>query len=265
MNAEQIKLDVGNAKLDTYCPERLGERKEAILVIPGGGYRQLSLSIEGEPIALAYASRGFAAFVLHYSVCDALRNNTPLAEASAAMAYIRRNADKYNINPNKIYAVGFSAGGHLCATLGTMWHNNDICKMAKVESGENKPTAIVLCYPVISGVNYVHIGSFKNLLANKEPSASELEFYSAEKNVNEKSSPAFIIHTAEDESVPVQNSLIMAKAYADAGVQFELHIYPHGKHAFALGNDITDLGEHRRDEKYARWVDDSIYFFRNLK
>ncbi len=273
INAERITmiyeekvLGVGNAKLTIYKPDHLNEKKEAILVIPGGGYGGCSSFLEGEPIALAYVARGFAVFVLEYSVGIKIRESKPITEASAALAYIRKNSEHYEIDPQKIYAVGFSAGGHLCGTLATLWHKEEICRESGVTAGENRPNAVALCYPVISSGKYAHTQSFKNLLCTDEPTKEDLEYYSIEKNVDERSVPAFIIHTAEDRAVPVQNSIVLANAYADAGVQFELHIYPHGDHAFALGNDVTNFWQKENcDEKYARWVDDSIYFFRNLK
>jgi dipeptidyl aminopeptidase/acylaminoacyl peptidase len=128
---------------------------------------------------------------------------------------------------------------------------------------------VVLCYPVISAdkKNCPHVDSFLNLTGKKEISEKDIDDWSLERHVDEKSAPAFIIHTAEDELVPVRNALAISRAYADAGVQFEMHIYPHGPHGFALGNKLTDPNHDGRwsDEKYARWIDDSIYFFEHLK
>lgn len=265
----KINLGIGNAELHIYKPDR-AKNYPAMLVIPGGGYAQVCTDREGEPIALAYASKGYVAAVLHYSIAPTLPENSPLAEASKAMAYIRRNADALGVDKTKVYAVGFSAGGHLCGSLGTLWHREDIMAKAAVAYGENRPTAVVLCYPVISAENIgkvPHLGSFYNLLGKTELTKEEIDEWSLEKHVDEKSAPAFIIHTAEDEIVPVQNSLVMANAYANAGIQFELHVYPHGPHGNALGTGVTDDNGDGAwvDAQYARWVDDSIYFFEHLK
>ncbi len=260
------ELKIGTATLRIYKPDT-AENYPAMLVIPGGGYANIiHTREEGEPIALAYASKGFAAFVLHYSTGKDAPINCPLAEASKAMAYIKRNAEELGVDPKRVYTVGFSAGGHLSGSLATLWHRNEIIERAEIEYGENKPTASVLCYPVVSGVDHPHFGSFQNLLGSVSPSTEELEYYSLEKHVDERSAPAFITHTAEDQLVPVQNSINLANAYANAGVQFELHIYPHGLHGAALGNAITSNGCKTFEQpQYARWVDDSIYFFEHLK
>lgn len=264
MKYEEISLGYGKAELHIYTPD-LYVSGEAMLVIPGGGYGGVCTDREGEPIALSYLSRGFMTFVLHYSVGADAPVNVPLAEASKAIAYIRRNADKYRINKDKVYAVGFSAGGHLCGSLGTLWHRDEIVKKAQIEYGENRPSGVVLCYPVITSGDRAHKGSFYNLIGTKTPTDEQLDYYSLEKHVDKNSSPAFIIHTAEDTLVPVHNSLYMATAYADAGVPFELHVYPHGPHGMALANEITAGGhDYYIDPRYERWVDDSIAFFRGL-
>lgn len=264
MKYSEIKLGVGKGELHIYKPDVKGG-DEAILVIPGGGYGTVCTDREGEPIALSYLSRGVTAFVFHYSVGADAPVNVPLSEASAAIAYIRRNASEYGINKDKIYAVGFSAGGHLCGSLGTLWHRESIIARAGVEYGENKPNGVVLCYPVITGGEKAHKGSFYNLIGTKTPTDEQLDYYSLEKHVDDKSAPAFIIHTAEDRLVPVHNSLLMATAYADAGVPFELHVYPHGPHGMALGTSVTATANIPDvDDRYARWVDDSLSFFRSL-
>ena len=237
-----------------------------MLVLPGGGYGGLTLITEGEAIAHAYIARGYTAAVLHYSWYPKTKDNSPLAEASKAIAYLRRNAEELCIDPNRVYAVGFSAGGHLCGSLGTLWHRDDIVKLAEVEYGENKPTAVVLCYPVISAEQIgkkPHLGSFYHLLCKQELDREDIDTWSLEKHVDERSAPAFIIHTAEDNIVPVENSLVMGRAYADAGVQFEMHIYPHGPHGGGLA--IPNRHNLWVNSQYARWVDDSIYFFDHLK
>ena len=261
---EKVTLGVGKAELFIYKPDRVST-KEAMLVIPGGGYGTVCTDREGEPIALAYLAKGITSFVLHYSVGKDAPVNVPLVEASAAIAYIRRNAERFAIDPEKIYAVGFSAGGHLCCSLGTLWHKAGIAEKAGITYGENCPNGVVLCYPVISGVSYPHLGSFRNLIGGAEPSKEQLEEWSLELHVDDKSAPAFIIHTAEDRLVPVQNALCIATAYANAKRPFELHVYPHGDHGFALATEVTSGGNTAfEDARYARWVDESMTFFRSL-
>ena len=240
--------------------------KPAMLVIPGGGYSVVCTEREGEPIALAYLALGYNAFVLHYSVGREASGERPLAQASEAVAYIRRNSKALSISEDMIFAVGFSAGGHLCGSLATVWKSENAVHAAGIKAGENRPDGVVLCYPVISGTEHPHKGSFVNLCGCENPTTRQLEYYSLERHVDKDSSPAFIIHTAEDELVPVENSLLMAQAYAKAGVTFELHVYPYGPHGLSLANDITSQGKSELiDSQYARWVNDSNIFLRSLK
>lgn len=259
---EKITLGVGNAELTVYDSD--GLKGDAILVIPGGGYSNVCADREGEPIALSYLSKGIKAFVLNYSTKDAAKGHQPLVEASAAIAYIRANKENYGIT-GKIYAVGFSAGGHLCASLATMWHRDEVVERAGIKYGENRPDAVVLCYPVISGVTMPHKGSFHNIIGSTEPTVEQLNYYSAEQHVDERSVPAFIMHTATDDLVPVQNALCFATAYANNKIRFELHVYPEAPHGIALANKITSRGSKAwEDTQIERWIDDSIYFFKHL-
>ncbi len=259
------EIKIGAATLYIYKPN-LAVNCPAMLVLPGGGYGAICTEREGEPIALAYAARGFVSAVLHYSILENAKDSTPLSEATAAVAYLRKNAKELGIDPEKVYSVGFSAGGHLSASLATLWHREKVMAKAGTVGEEGKPTASVMCYPVVSGVDHPHLPSFYNITGTQTPTAQQLNEWSIEQHVDEKSAPAFIIHTAEDSLVPVHNSIALGRAYADAGIQFELHIYPHGEHGFALGSDVTICGNpDLMDEKYARWVDDSIYFFNHLK
>ena len=260
------EIELGTATLKIYKPDK-AKNYPAMLVFPGGGYgNMIHTGEEGEPIALAYAARGFVGFVLHYSTGKLAPVNVPLAEASRAIAYIRRNAEMLGVDADRVYTSGFSAGGHLSGACATLWHRKEIIEMAEIEYGENKPTASVLCYPVVSGVDHPHLGSFQNLIGKGAPTQEELEYHSLEMHVDEKSAPVFLTHTAQDPLVPVHNSLALASAYSKAGIQFEMHIYPHGPHGVALGNHITSNGNKSFEvPQYTRFVDDSIYFFEHLK
>ena len=260
---EKIKL--GNADLFIYRPDAAVNRP-AMLVIPGGGYGAICTEREGEPVAHTFLAKGYVSFLLHYSIYPNAKNNTPLIEASMAMAYIRQNAERFGVDKDKVYAIGFSAGGHLAVSLATLWHREEIVKGANIEYGENKPTAVIACYPVVSGTNHPHFASFQNLTGQVDPTPEMIDYYSLEKHVDKRSAPAYIIHTAEDTLVPVQNSICLARAYAEAGVQFEFHIFPHCDHGFVLGNDLTQKPDGSfNDPQYARFVDDAIYFFKHLK
>lgn len=262
---EKILLDETdeNAYLEAYVADSVGDFvRNAILVIPGGGYHEVCSQREGEPIAHAFMPYGYNAFVLHYSVC---RKPFPiqLIQASRAIKHIRDNAERYNIDPEKVFAVGFSAGGHLTATLGTMWHMDEIYKAIDMPYGYNKPDGVMLIYPVIS--SKYHEVSFKNLLMCEDGFSEKAAECSIENNVDEKSCPAYILHTANDEAVDVRNSLVLANAYAENGIKFELHIYPDAPHGVALGNKITECGVKKWcNASIAEWVKNAAAWVEGL-
>lgn len=262
------RVDLGDgAYMDAYIADVIDtyERK-AILVIPGGGYVEVCSGREGEPIAHAFVAKGFNAFVLHYSVDRTRKFPAQLIEASLAIKNIRDNCDEYGINKEEVYAVGFSAGGHLCGSLGILWDNKEVYEKIDMPLGYNKPKGIILMYPVVTcDERYGHMGSFYNMFCDDNVSEEEMRTASLELHVNESSSPAFIFHAADDPCVPVENALMLAGAYSRSKVPFELHIYPEGAHGFALGNDITmiyspDLG--RRG--LSSWVDSAVSWMESL-
>ncbi len=265
---EKITLtDDKEVYLETYAPDKVdGYKGKAILVIPGGGYGCVCSEREGEPIALAFLKYGYSAFVLHYSVGK--ENNFPkqLTEASLAIKHIKDNAERYNIDPSEVFAVGFSAGGHLCGSLGILWKNDEVQKSIDMPYGYNKPKGVMMIYPVVSGEEFGHIDSFKNLLGSDAPTKQQLDTVSLEKHVDAESSPAFIVHTATDDLVNVRNSLTLGEAYAKAGKKFELHIYPDAPHGVALGNAITECGcEKWVDKSIEKWVEQAAEWADNEK
>jgi len=266
MIVKRIELD-DSAYIDAYIADVIDtyERK-AILVIPGGGYAGLSSEREGEPIAHSFVAKGFNAFVLHYSVNRKKKFPAQLIEASLAIKHIRDNCEEYGINKEEVYAAGFSAGGHLCGSLGILWDYKEIYEKIDMPIGYNKPKGIILMYPVVtSDEKYGHMASFNNLFCSDNLTQRDMQPASLELHVTKESSPAFIFHAADDTCVPVENSLILAGAYSKNNVPFELHIYPEGGHGFALGNDITmvyspDLG--RRG--LSSWVDSAVSWMESL-
>ena len=268
MIRETVKLMPGRDEvyLDYYGNDDRSEVADAMLVIPGGGYGAVCSARGGEPIALSYLTKGINAFVLHYSVGSEINDPLdPLTEASLAMLHIRANAQKYNIDPARVFAVGFSAGGHLAGSLGTLWNDAELQARLPEAGNGNRPTGVVLCYPVISSSNIGHMGSFSNLLRSQTPDAAALERFSLEKHVGAHTSPAFIMHTYDDGLVPVENSLLMAYAYAQAHRPFEMHIYPHGPHGIALANKVTWGGNPDMVcPAAARWVSDSVEWMKTV-
>ena len=175
----------------------------AMLVLPGGGYGFTSPR-EAEPVAMEYFNSGYNAFILDYSVYP---DRYPLAllEAAACVDLIRK--DKDCCNNSKVYAIGFSAGGHLCGCLGILWEENILNEILGIDNINARPDGIIMSYPVVSSGEYAHRDSFINLCGDDE---GLIKYLSLEDRVNKNSTPVFIWHTAEDGAVPVENSLMLA-------------------------------------------------------
>lgn len=243
MISETIKIWDNISSEDDFTPTLntyllSGDKKRgAVLICPGGGYRFLS-EREAEPIAMQFNAAGFHAFVLYYSVAPR-KHPQPLLDVSRAMCIIRENAENWNIEPEKIAVCGFSAGGHLAASLGVHWDKPYIQNAEGITKGMNHPNALVLCYPVISSGQFAHRDSFDKLLGEGADN-DLLKQMSLELQVSEKTPPAFIWHTFEDPLVPVENSIFFAQALRKENIPFELHVYTKGGHGLALATAETD-------------------------
>ena len=216
--------------VEIYLPYNMTEmhrenhKRPCMVVCPGGGYGGCSKH-EKEPIALQFLPWGYNVFTITYSVAPH-RFPTQLREVAALMELIYENADAWNCDVSKIAIIGFSAGGHLAAHYSTMFD----CKEVREVFPESKNVnATVLCYSVIS-VAGGHIGSFQNLLGKESLTAEEEDYFSCERHVKDSTPPAFLWHTSEDDCVPVENSLMYAKALSEHKIPFELHVYPFGSH-----------------------------------
>lgn len=210
--------------------------RPAMLVIPGGAYAMVS-DREGEPVAIEYLRHGFNTFVLKYT-CKPATYPTQLREAAMAMIFIRENAEKYHIDPAQVAAIGFSAGGHLCGCLGTMFDSADI-KLRNLSFV--RPDAVILAYPVFIYRNddtLSHVGSFENVSGNDE---KVMKYLSLENHITANSSPAFIWHTVDDNCVPVYGSLVAAQKYLSEKVPFEMHLFRSGQHGLAVCSEETNV------------------------
>jgi len=240
-----------------YVPDNLPEifpegKRPAIIICPGGGYGFTS-DREAEPVALSFLSANYNVFVLRYSVAPA-RYPQALLELSATVAWVRRNAEKYHVDLEKIAVCGFSAGGHLAGCLGVFWNESFIREKLSITEGENRPNAMILAYPVITAGEQAHRGSFENLLGQEASNVNFLNKLSLEKQVNDKTPPAFIWHTFNDRTVPVENALLMAEAMTKQGIAFELHIYPEGPHGLSLCERTTAKEAAYINEHAGSWV-----------
>ena len=225
------------ATLSVYCQDNSEEieakrKHPAVLICPGGGYAFTS-DREAEPVALSFLPHGINAFVLRYS-CAPERYPVALLQAAAAMTLIRRKAEEYGVDPEKTAVLGFSAGGHLACSLGELWGEPFVTETLGLrDRREDRPNAMVLCYPVISSGALAHRGSF-DVLLGENPGTELLEKVSLEKQVSTDTPPAFIWSTFDDQAVPTENSLLLAAALRKNNIPFELHIYPKGVHGLSL-------------------------------
>ncbi len=236
------ETDFRGAELKCYILDGTKPRP-AVLICPGGGYGFLSPR-EDEAVALQFASAGFHVFVLYYTVNpDYYRR--PLLELAQAVELIRSKAVEMNVIDDKIAVCGFSAGGHLAASLGVYWHTLD-------NAIQSQPNALMLAYPVITSGEFTHPGSMLNLLG-PNPSEEKLYEMSLEKHVNPETPPTFLWHTVADPLVPVENSLFFASALRRHDRPFELHIYPNGPHGLSLAIPETD-DSRGTDPHVATWM-----------
>lgn len=222
----------------TVIPALAGtdDARPAVLVLPGGGYGQTS-DHEAEPVAEWLAGLGVHAFVLRYRVAPH-RHPAPLTDAKEAMLWIRSGEHGVAVDPSRVGVLGFSAGGHLAATLSTA----TACDDAKLDVADAVPDLSILCYPVVSFTDAVHQGSIDNLLGQSPPS-DLLERMSPELNVTDATPPAFLWHTADDGPVPVENTFAYAQALVRQGVPAEVHVFPHGRHGLGLAEGETGPDE----------------------
>jgi acetyl esterase/lipase len=211
--------------LDTPAP--LG----AVLICPGGGYGGRAPH-EGITIAQRLNQAGFHAFVVHYRVAPN-RHPAPLQDASRAMRLIRQNAANWKVSPRHIAICGFSAGGHLAASLGTHFNRDYLSGQRPIDQLPNRPDASILCYSVVSSGPFGHLGSFVNLLG-EGATPDQLRDLSLELQVTAQTPPAFLWSTVSDDGVPIENSLLFAAALRQAGTAYEMHLYPKGPHGMGL-------------------------------
>lgn len=230
--------NVQEPDIAVYLPTKKFATGQAVVICPGGGYWILAYNLEGTDIARYLNSIGVAAIVLKYRLPT--YGNTiephkvPLMDAQRAMRLVRHNAAKWNIDPEKIGVMGFSAGGHLASTLGTHFDYGDKASKDSVEKLSCRPDFMILMYPVISFTEpCTHTGSCDALLG-KNPTIEMLNFYSNELQVKEDTPPTFLVHADDDSGVPVDNSLLMYKALRAKKIPAEMHILSEGEHGFGL-------------------------------
>ncbi len=246
MNYQKIKISVEGYKetgdLYTYLldnsPEMHPNRKRPVVVIcPGGGYAMTS-DREAEPIAIRYLSKGYHAVILRYSV-EPARYPLALLQLAKSVAFLREHAEEYHIDAEKIIVQGFSAGGHLAASLGVFWKKDFIAEALGVNSEMVKPNGMILSYPVITSGEFAHKGSFECLLGDEHEDLEKRKEQSLEFQVTKDTPPTFLWHTISDDCVPVENTLLFFHALRVNKVPVEMHLYPVGGHGLSLATEET--------------------------
>ncbi len=234
-----------------------------VVICPGGGYSYVS-EREGEPVALRFLGCGIAAAVVEYA-CEGAHYPVQLLQVLAAVTYVRRNSKELHIHPKQIAVMGFSAGGHAACSAGLFWQEGFVYEALGIQEKEDRPDGMILCYPVVTSGEYAHRGSFLCLLGEK-PDPALLEKVSLEKQVTKSAPPAFLWHTAQDGSVPAENSLLLAAALHRNGIPLELHIYPYGHHGLSLCDDTVNRPEEVTDAaKYCSgWMWHCIRWIREV-
>jgi acetyl esterase/lipase len=228
--------NISDPTLDMYPVPKGKSSSTAVIICPGGGYSVLAIKHEGLQVAMWLNSLGITAFVLKYRLpSDAIMKDKsigPLQDAQEAVRNIRRHAKEWNIDPDKIGIMGFSAGGHLASTISTHFNERVYEPSDKVSA---RPDFSILIYPVISMDSAItHEGSRYNLLG-KNPRQELIKHFSNELKVSKDTPPAFLVHSLDDGTVPVQNSINYALALKKFKIPCELHIYETGGHGYGLG------------------------------
>lgn len=228
---------VTSPTLDVYPAPADLSTGTAVIICPGGGYWGLAIVHEGAQIAKWFNNIGITAFVLKYRLPDSSimvdKSVGPLQDVQEAIRVVRRKADVWHINPRKIGIMGFSAGGHLASTLST--HFSEVVYKS-IDSTSARPDFSLLIYPVVSmDSSITHMGSRVSLLGST-PSQEQVIRFSNELHVNAKTPPAFLVHSLDDNVVPVQNSINYTLAMKKFNRPCELHIYQTGGHGYGLGH-----------------------------
>lgn len=200
--------------------------RPSVVILPGGGYRYLS-ERERDPVAMHFLAQSYNVFILDYSTGEEAGELNPLLEISAALIKIREHALAWMCDPTRVAVIGFSAGGHLGASIAILHDHAAVTSRQKIVDQNNRPDAVILSYPVVNG----HQGSL-DLVAGTDEQLRSLMM--VDRHVTESASPAFIWHTMTDAAVPVENTLDLIHAYRKAGVAVEAHLFESGDHGLSM-------------------------------
>ncbi len=238
---------------DKYPEIPYRDKRPCVIVCPGGAYKFCS-EREADPIAMAFAGKGYNTFILYYSVGENGAFPRPLCELSRTVKFIRENAEDFGVIEDQIAVCGFSAGGHLAASLGVHWNNPEIQELSGCKAEENKPNALILVYPVISSSYPSETGEkvAPHIVGDGDYDKIH-DMFNLQNHVSSTTPSAFICHTFRDNTVPVEDSIKFADALAKNNIPFELHIFPNGGHGLSLAQPQVCSG--KREPAFAKWFD----------
>ncbi|WP_039054733.1 alpha/beta hydrolase [Enterobacter sp. Bisph1] len=229
----------------------------ALLVMPGGSYKRVVLDKEGSDLAKPFNARGYTLYVMTYRMPEdghAEKSNAPLADAQRALRTLRAQAAAGQIEAKRIGVMGFSAGGHVAASLETRYDETVYPATDSIDKLSARPDFVVLGYPVISmDAAIAHPGS-REALIGKTPTAEQIKHYSPELNVTAQTPPTFLLHAVDDPSVPVANSLVMFNALHAHNVLTEMHLFSQGQHGFGV-RGVTHLPAAVWPELVMNWIE----------
>lgn len=243
---DRAAIDTSVPTLTFFKPEY--SNGKAVIICPGGGYARTAIDKEGVLVARSFVRDSITAFVLKYRIpqdrTNVDKSLAPLQDAQQAIRLVRKKASEFEVDPDKIGIMGFSAGGHLASSAATHFQKN--ADSNETDTTSVRPDFVILIYPVISfSDELTHKGSRKNLIGDRF-SEAEMLLWSNEKQVTKDTPPAFLIHTADDQVVPVGNSIAYYEACIEHDIPVEMHLYPEGGHGFGLHNSTTkDVWMHR--------------------
>lgn len=228
------------------------KKRPVIIICPGGGYDHTS-DREGEIVALQFLAAGFHSAVLKYS-CSPAHFPVAVIELGSLIKQLRENADKWQIDTDRIIVMGFSAGGHLTASYCSLWSGELISGVLSCDKKMLRPDGQILCYPVITSGEYAHNGSFINLLG--EDYDEMKGSLSLEKTVNKDVPRTFVWHSYEDETVDVRNSLLYVNSLVNCGIRTEFHMFAKGAHGVSLGSRLSSKPSGANIEPYIEpWIE----------
>lgn len=233
--ADRAVTGIRTPTITAYLPKQ--PNGVALLVTPGGSYQRVVLDKEGSDLAPIFNAHGYTLFVMTYRMpADGHTegSDSPLVDAQRAIRTLRADAEKWKIDPHRIGVLGFSAGGHVAASLGTRYNESVYPVTDETDKLSARPDFMALMYPVITMQKSIaHPGSRKALIGEK-PTPEQIKKYSPEQNVTAQTPPTFIVHAVDDPSVPVDNSLVMFSALRAQHVPVEMHLFQEGKHGFGI-------------------------------